>query len=440
MKIEIYNIYRYFDSVNLAPPIMPDVLSLWSRRAGWQARKVMGKEGEVDYKTDAEVIALSVYTMSAKASYRVAAKMRALGKVVILGGSHFRGNNYREAIGRCDVVASGINEVEWRNILSDIEAGRLEPGGETRVVEDPKNLFRYPDDLHTAFSHKWYQAPNVPTSVGCPYSCDYCGPALTGAYIKREPEVIYQNMAAVKGRSVVIPDASFGLNKRHILETMEAVAPLKKNLYVTTSISRISDLEVLRAMGKGGVKAIAIGIESFSAKLPKHGSVDTREKLERLIGNCHDNGMMVQGNFIMGLDCDGPEVFGEVYDYSVNSALDHISADILLPYPHTPLFDQMKAQGRILHTDWDRYDYRHIVYRPKRLSVQEMARGFADFHNNIGKVSFLAKKLSQVYRRTRGGRELVVAAAYRSLRLLESKDKFRRFSSPIPPLEAMPTP
>ncbi len=39
---------------------------------------------------------------------------------------------------------------------------------------------------------------------------------------------------------------------------------------------------------------------------------------------------------------------------------------ILTPYPGTALYQRMAAEGRLLHSDWDLYDTRHVVYRPAR--------------------------------------------------------------------------
>ncbi len=50
---------------------------------------------------------------------------------------------------------------------------------------------------------------------------------------------------------------------------------------------------------------------------------------------------------------------------------------ILTPYPGTPLFRQLEAEGRILHRDWDRYDTAHVVFQPKHMSCKELDDGYA---------------------------------------------------------------
>jgi radical SAM superfamily enzyme YgiQ (UPF0313 family) len=50
---------------------------------------------------------------------------------------------------------------------------------------------------------------------------------------------------------------------------------------------------------------------------------------------------------------------------------------ILTPYPGTPLYRQMKSEGRLLHTDWSRYDTAHVVFRPRHMSPEELYEGYA---------------------------------------------------------------
>ena len=49
---------------------------------------------------------------------------------------------------------------------------------------------------------------------------------------------------------------------------------------------------------------------------------------------------------------------------------------ILTPYPGTPLFRQMEAEGRLLHRDWAQYDTAHVVFRPKQMTPEELLLGY----------------------------------------------------------------
>jgi len=49
---------------------------------------------------------------------------------------------------------------------------------------------------------------------------------------------------------------------------------------------------------------------------------------------------------------------------------------ILTPYPSTPLYQRMQAQGRLLHGNWDLYDTRHTVFRPAHMSPEQLEEGY----------------------------------------------------------------
>lgn len=75
------------------------------------------------------------------------------------------------------------------------------------------------------------------------------------------------------------------------------------------------------------------------------------------------------------MDGDGPDVFDRTVEWAVGAGLETATFHIMTPYPGTALFRRMDAAGRIVHRDWDRYDTRHVVYRPRGLSAEQLEAG-----------------------------------------------------------------
>ena len=48
--------------------------------------------------------------------------------------------------------------------------------------------------------------------------------------------------------------------------------------------------------------------------------------------------------------------------------IDTVQIMILTPLPGTPLFNDMMKSGRLLHTDWSKYDVQHAVFKPRLMS------------------------------------------------------------------------
>jgi radical SAM superfamily enzyme YgiQ (UPF0313 family) len=90
----------------------------------------------------------------------------------------------------------------------------------------------------------------------------------------------------------------------------------------------------------------------------------------------HDHGIQVNGSFVLGFDHDRKDVFARSAEWIEQNRLECATFHILTPYPATPLFRKMEAQGRILHKDWSLYDTGHAVFRPKHMTPEELERGY----------------------------------------------------------------
>lgn len=384
--LDLFHLYRRFSLINLAYPIVLDALKVWAETIGWQVRTTVCKEDAVNIHTDAEIIGFSVYTQTANATYRVAEKLRATGKIVILGGPHFRGpETFVEAVPYCDVLVSSICERQWKILLSAISEGKIGPNRrQPLLVIDRERNFRYPKELFLNFKNKkWFQYPCIPVSLGCPYQCEFCSPYMGGEYILRDIETICKEVALVDRKPIWLCDATFGLNKQHTLTLMKALAPLKKTIVVETSVARMNDSEFIQNLAIGGVKWVTVGVETLSAKLKKHGAGTLTNRLTDIIQRSHDCGIAVQGNFICGLDCDGPESFDLIFDCYQKTKIDSFMLNVLVPYPNTTLRKRLRSEGRILDNNWEHYDNRHVVYQPKQLTIDQLVNGYVELTRSI---------------------------------------------------------
>ncbi len=48
----------------------------------------------------------------------------------------------------------------------------------------------------------------------------------------------------------------------------------------------------------------------------------------------------------------------------------------MTPYPGTPVFSKLRAEGRILTDDWTRFDASKVIIRPENLSPDELLEGY----------------------------------------------------------------
>jgi radical SAM superfamily enzyme YgiQ (UPF0313 family) len=85
---------------------------------------------------------------------------------------------------------------------------------------------------------------------------------------------------------------------------------------------------------------------------------------------------MVNGSFVFGMDSDDASVFDRTVSWAIEQGIETATFHILTPYPSTRLYQRMAADGRLLHSDWDRYDTRHVVFRPAKLTPAELEEGY----------------------------------------------------------------
>jgi radical SAM superfamily enzyme YgiQ (UPF0313 family) len=89
----------------------------------------------------------------------------------------------------------------------------------------------------------------------------------------------------------------------------------------------------------------------------------------------HGHGILVQACFVFGFDTDDASVFEEAAEYIVNAKFDLPQISIYTPFPGTPVFEKMEAEGRILTRNWSLYNGQNVVFRPMKMSAEELARG-----------------------------------------------------------------
>jgi len=49
---------------------------------------------------------------------------------------------------------------------------------------------------------------------------------------------------------------------------------------------------------------------------------------------------------------------------------------VLTPYPGTSLRVEMEAQGRIIHSRWEKYDVGNVAFIPKKMTPEELQAGY----------------------------------------------------------------
>ena len=326
-----------------------------------------------------KVVGISVHLTFARRAYELAKWFRERGAKVILGGLHVL-SCPEEARPHADALVIGEGVQLWRRILRDVEEGKLAPeyraGFTDAYCDEPaprRSILSRESFLTTA---------SLIATRGCHNRCGFCYLATDGLrmpYQMLRPEQVVEQFRAQNQPYGVFIDNNLGSRREYLRELCRALAPLEKIWSAAVTIDVTDDPSLVREMALAGCTGVFVGFESLSDQ----NLIDARkrtprcEEYARRVEILHQNGIQVNGSFVLGFDHDGPDVFEKTCDWIEANRLECATFHILTPYPRTPLFREMAAAGRLLHRRWDLYDTAHVVFAPRRMTVAELADGYA---------------------------------------------------------------
>jgi radical SAM superfamily enzyme YgiQ (UPF0313 family) len=198
-------------------------------------------------------------------------------------------------------------------------------------------------------------AATIIPSVGCPMGCNFCTTSSffggKGKYLNffNTGDELFQIMcemeSSMKTRSFFIMDENFLLHKRRALELLERMKEHRKAwaFYVFSSANAIRQysMEELVALG---VSWLWMGLESPHSTYKKLENTDTIELARTL----RSHGIKLLGSTIIGLEHHTPENIGQEIEHAIAHETDFHQFMLYTPVPGTPLYAQIKEEGRLL--------------------------------------------------------------------------------------------
>jgi len=336
-------------------------------------------QGPPPRKPFPQVVGITVHLTFAKRAYELARWYRQRGAVVVLGGLHVL-SCPDEAARHADALAVGEGVQIWPQILSDIEAGRLKKiyrGDYRRPYRDDP-----PPKRELLPRRNFLTTTSLIATRGCHNRCGFCYLSTAGLhmpYLMRDVGQIVEEFRADAQPYAVFVDNNLGSRPDYLRRLCRALRPLEKIWSAAVTIDVTDDPSLVREMALAGCTGVFVGFESLQNEniTAANKKSPRTDEYARRVEILHRNGIQVNGSFVLGFDHDRPDVFEKTVHWIEENRLECATFHILTPYPGTPLFAEMAAQGRLLHRDWELYDTAHVVFRPKLLAVEELSDGYA---------------------------------------------------------------
>jgi radical SAM superfamily enzyme YgiQ (UPF0313 family) len=363
---------------SLAIPALSAALPL-----DWEKQACVEYFKNVDFHTDAGVIAISCMSYDIFRAAEIAKEFKDRGKTVIFGGATARLWKHVVAPVADAVVFGCPGPQDMREILDHAEEGRLRSEYRLGMNVD------FPFDYSLLDSTRISFMP-VLASVGCRNRCEFCCTAAmdNGRYHLRPLEIVLDDLRAVRRRTrrIIFVDTNLYNDREHLAALCERM--IAEDFRFTwgseCTLSIGDDPETLRLLRRAGCRLLTIGIESINqSNLRDMRKPNAVRRYAEQIQRIRRAGISVGGFFIFGFDGDDSSSIEELFRFIHDSRISLPIVNLLVPVPGTTLFHRLKAEGRMLMGDdldflkqsllYDTPTYR-CYFMPRRMSPPEAER------------------------------------------------------------------
>ncbi len=332
-----------------------------------------------------QVVGITVHLTFARRAFELADWYRARGSKVILGGLHVL-SCPDECAPHADALALGDGVQLWPRILRDVEADCLQP----RYVATYENDYR--DDPPPRRSllprHSFLTTTSLIATRGCHNRCGFCYLATDGLrmpYRMRDPQQVVDEFRADDQPYAVFIDNNLGSRRDYLHAALRRAAAAEQDLerrrhHRRDRRSQPDPRHGARRLHRR-LRRLRIALRREPRRRPQEDAEDRRLRPPR----AHAARLRHPGEriFVLGFDHDRKDVFARTAEWIEENRLECATFHILTPYPATPLFRQMEAEGRLLHRDWTLYDTGHVVFRPKHMTPEELEDGYAWIYQRL---------------------------------------------------------
>lgn len=343
---------------------------------------------------DADLIGMTVITGTSKRAYELSALYRQQGIPVVLGGPHVT-LMPEEASQHADAVCVGYAEETWPQLLRDFARGEMK---RTYYQSPTMSFENMPFPKRELLDKRYFLTQAVfEATRSCAHDCEFCvAPAAWGRKQYQKPiDWVIEDIRRVGEKKIIFIDLNLISDKHYAKALFQALIPLNVQWFGLSTVLIGHDDELMTLMARSGCKGLLLGLETVSeeslqdAKKQFNASVGYK----KLISDLHDLGISIQGCFVFGLDHDTPDVFDATVEFAVDAGIDLPRFSVLSPFPGTPLYQRLDAEGRILTRDWELYDGQHVVFQPKNMTAKQLVEGHEKAWKQIYSWTAMAKRL-----------------------------------------------
>jgi hopanoid biosynthesis associated radical SAM protein HpnJ len=192
------------------------------------------------------------------------------------------------------------------------------------------------------------------TSRGCPAMCTFCLWPQTHSghrWRLRSPgdvaaEVRWAREAFPNVKEIFFDDDTFNYQRARTIELCRKLKPLNFTWSCTSRVT--TDYETLKAMKEAGCRLLIVGYESGDPQILKNIKKGaTLDMAQRFTANCKKLGLVIHGDFIIGLPGETRDSIRRTIDFARRLDTETIQVSIAHPYPGTEFYDYVRQNNLI---------------------------------------------------------------------------------------------
>jgi len=326
-----------------------------------------------------DLVVIQVYITNAYRAYRLADHYRARGVFVALGGLHVT-SLPEEAAPHADAIFIGPGEQTFPQFLRDFRQGSTQPVYRSTAG---RSIEEIPPVRRDLIQRRRYLVPNsIVVSRGCPMHCDFCykDAFFQGgrSFYTQRVDAALAEIARLPGRHLYFLDDHLLGDPRFARALFDGMKGMNRLFQGAATVDSVLRGDLIEHAAAAGLRSLFVGFETLTPENLRRSQ--KRQNLGRdysaVTARLHDLGIMINGSFVFGMDDDEADVFRRTVDWAIAHGVTTATFHIQTPYPGTGLHARMVREGRITTSNWDRYDTRHVVYRPARLTPEALKDGY----------------------------------------------------------------
>jgi len=235
-----------------------------------------------------------------------------------------------------------------------------------------------------------YPFVSLYTTRGCPAQCTFClwpQPLSGPPWRKRSTDDVAREMAKAKEfwpdvREFFFDDDTFNIQKARTIELCSKLRPLNLTWSCTSRVT--TDYETLKAMKEAGCRLLIVGFESGDPQILKNIKKGaTVERARQFTKDCHKLGLVIHGDFILGLPGETHQTIRNTIDFAKELDVETIQVSVAHAYPGTELYEYATKNGFMvadsMMVDEGGHQLAHIQY--PGLPAEEILESVHQFYD-----------------------------------------------------------